>query len=253
MFLLILPIALGALALGAARITNVTTTRGSPLRCAVGDPVGVRVRRDRLRPQQHRRRRVGRKPARGWVPLGVGAVALAVFVLRQLRLQRRDDALLDLRTFTSRTFTFSIAMLAISMLVLFGVIILLPIYMQNVLGLDVLHDRHAAVAGRPHHGAARPDRRPDLRPHRPDGAADHRFGRRQRRALVHDAVHAVHARLVGARCAHQPEPRPCAALHAAVHRGSWVAEARSCTRTAARSSARCNSSPEPPGPPCSSP
>jgi DHA2 family lincomycin resistance protein-like MFS transporter len=61
-----------------------------------------------------------------------------VFVLRQLRLQRRDAALLDLRTVASRTFTFAISMMAISMLVLFGVIILLPIYMQNVLGLDVL-------------------------------------------------------------------------------------------------------------------
>ena len=42
-----------------------------------------------------------------WVPLAVGVVALVAFVLRQRSLQRRDRALLDLRTFSSRTFTIS--------------------------------------------------------------------------------------------------------------------------------------------------
>jgi DHA2 family lincomycin resistance protein-like MFS transporter len=66
----------------------------------------------------------------------VGAVALALFIVRQLRLQRTDRALLDLRTFSSRNFTFAIAMLCASMIALFGTIIVLPIYMQNVLGLE---------------------------------------------------------------------------------------------------------------------
>jgi MFS transporter, DHA2 family, lincomycin resistance protein len=138
MFLLILPIALGALSLGAARITNVTTPRATHFDLpsvivsafAFG---GIVYGLSNLGAAAS-----GGNPLSGWIPLGVGAVALAVFILRQLRLQRRDDALLDLRTFTSSTFTFSISMLAISMVVLFGVIILLPIYMQNVMGLDVL-------------------------------------------------------------------------------------------------------------------
>jgi len=54
-------------------------------------------------------------------------------VLRQLQLQRRDRALLDLRTFTSRTFTMSLSMLAVSMIALFGAVISVPLYMQNVL------------------------------------------------------------------------------------------------------------------------
>ena len=138
MFLLILPIALGALALGTARIKNVTTPRKthfdvpSVILSAFGFG-GVVYGLSNIGAAAS-----GGNPLSGWVPLGIGAVALALFVLRQLRLQRRDDALLDLRTFASRTFTFSITMLSISMLVLFGVIILLPIYMQNVLGLDVL-------------------------------------------------------------------------------------------------------------------
>ena len=53
-------------------------------------------------------------------------------------LQRADRALLDLRTFLARTFSVSVVMMAISMMAMFGVIILLPIYMQHVLGLTVL-------------------------------------------------------------------------------------------------------------------
>ncbi len=138
MFLLILPIALGSLALGAARIKNVTTPRTSHF-----DVPSVIISAFGFGGIVYGLSNIGAaaaggNPLTGWIPLGIGVVALTLFVLRQLRLQRRGDALLDLRTFTSRTFTFSISMLAISMVVLFGVIILLPIYMQNVVGLDVL-------------------------------------------------------------------------------------------------------------------
>ncbi|MDF2442079.1 MAG: transporter, family, lincomycin resistance protein, partial [Subtercola sp.] len=57
---------------------------------------------------------------------------------RQLQLQRTDRALLDLRTFLSKNFTLSIVMFAISMMALFGTLILLPLYLQNVLRLDTL-------------------------------------------------------------------------------------------------------------------
>jgi len=69
-----------------------------------------------------------------WIPIVVGAVALTVFVLRQLRLQREDRAFLDLRTFTSVQFTTSLVMLAVAMMSLFGTVILLPQYLQNALG-----------------------------------------------------------------------------------------------------------------------
>ena len=68
-----------------------------------------------------------------WIPLVVGGLFLVSFVLRQLSLQKRDAALLDLRTFTSRTFSMSLLMLAISMVALFGTVIVVPLYMQNVL------------------------------------------------------------------------------------------------------------------------
>jgi DHA2 family lincomycin resistance protein-like MFS transporter len=73
------------------------------------------------------------------VPLGLGVVALTAFVIRQVRLQRSDSALLDLRPFATRTFTTATLLALISMGALFGTLILLPLYLQNVLGLDALH------------------------------------------------------------------------------------------------------------------
>ena len=72
------------------------------------------------------------------VSLGVSLVALTGFVLLQLRLQRSDGALLDMRPFLHRQFTLALALMVLAMMALFGVIILLPMYLQNVRGLDVL-------------------------------------------------------------------------------------------------------------------
>ncbi|QNO36430.1 multidrug efflux MFS transporter [Protaetiibacter sp. SSC-01] len=71
-----------------------------------------------------------------WIPIVVGVLALGVFVLRQLRLQRDDRAFLDLRTFRSVQFTTSLVMLAVAMMSLFGTVILLPQYLQNALGFQ---------------------------------------------------------------------------------------------------------------------
>lgn len=73
-----------------------------------------------------------------WVPFVVGAVGLAAFVARQLSLQRTDAALLDLRTFRSRTFTTASVLMAVMMMAMLGTVVLLPIYLQNVLHLEPL-------------------------------------------------------------------------------------------------------------------
>ena len=74
----------------------------------------------------------------GVIALVVGAVALALFVWRQLVLQRIDDALLDLRVFRSVNFTFAVIIMAILALSMFGTLTLLPQYLQNVAGLNAL-------------------------------------------------------------------------------------------------------------------
>jgi DHA2 family lincomycin resistance protein-like MFS transporter len=81
---------------------------------------------------------IGTAPVAPWVPITIGVLVLAVFVWRQLVLQRTDSALLDLRTFTSRNFTLSIALLATAMLALFGTVIVLPQFARYTLGLDTI-------------------------------------------------------------------------------------------------------------------
>jgi len=70
-----------------------------------------------------------------WIALGAGVVGVAAFVWRQRALQSRGRALLDLRIFRSRSFTIAISLMTVMMAAMFGTLILLPIYLQNVLGL----------------------------------------------------------------------------------------------------------------------
>ncbi|MEQ4498887.1 DHA2 family efflux MFS transporter permease subunit [Nocardioides kribbensis] len=78
----------------------------------------------------------GDAPVSPWVPLGAGLVALGLFVHRQLHLGER--ALLDLRAFGSRAFAVAVALVVVAMMALFGTLILLPIFLQDVLGLSTL-------------------------------------------------------------------------------------------------------------------
>ncbi len=136
LFVLVLPIAIAALVLGARRIENVTTPREAPLDIVSvllsalgfgGGVYGLSLIGAPSTPQSF-----------PWAPLAIGSVGLVAFVVRQLALQRHDRALLDLRTFTSRNFTVSVVLMAIMMMALFGTLIVLPIYLQNVRLLTTL-------------------------------------------------------------------------------------------------------------------
>lgn len=72
------------------------------------------------------------------VPTAIGLLGAALFVWRQLRLQRGGEAFLDLRPFRSRPFVLCLVLLLLAMAALFGVLILLPLYMQDVLHLGSL-------------------------------------------------------------------------------------------------------------------
>lgn len=138
LFIIVLPIALAALALGLRRIENVTTPRYAPL-----DVASVVLSVLAFGGVVYGLSQLGTPTAAAaalpaWLPLLVGAVATIAFAHRQLGLQARDAALLDLRTLGSRNFTISLLLMAILMMVLFGTLIVLPIYLQNVRGLDTL-------------------------------------------------------------------------------------------------------------------
>lgn len=137
-FILVLPIAVGALALGATRVQNVTTPVKVPVDVlsvilsafAFGGLVyGLSLLGEAA---------AGNAPIAPWIPISVGVISLGLFVFRQLRLQGADRALLDLRTFQARGFTVAIILMVVMMATLFGTIILLPIYTQDVLGLTPL-------------------------------------------------------------------------------------------------------------------
>ncbi|MGY5319257.1 MDR family MFS transporter [Neomicrococcus lactis] len=73
-----------------------------------------------------------------WVAIAISVVCLTAFVLLQLRLQRSNKALLDMRPFTYREYTLSLITMVLAMVALFGVIILAPLYLQQVRGLSTL-------------------------------------------------------------------------------------------------------------------
>jgi len=81
------------------------------------------------------------------VSLSVGAVSLGLFVWRQLRLQRVDDALLDLRVFRFRNFSLSVVHLTFMSMAFFGTITVLPLYTQRVLGLTALESALVVLPG----------------------------------------------------------------------------------------------------------
>ncbi|HWT34354.1 MAG TPA: MDR family MFS transporter [Microbacterium sp.] len=70
------------------------------------------------------------------VSLCVGVVSLGLFGWRQILLQRRDDALLDLRVFRSVNFSLSIAQMGLMSVAFFGALTVLPLYLQSVLLAD---------------------------------------------------------------------------------------------------------------------
>lgn len=148
-FGIVLPIALIALAAGARWMENVGETRSAPIDIPsvilsafgfggivfglsqIGGAAG------------HGTGAAAEAAAAGatWtlvVSFAVGVIALTVFVLRQLTLQRVDGALLDLRVFRSANFSLAMVHMLLLSSAFFGTITLLPLFMQRVLEISAL-------------------------------------------------------------------------------------------------------------------
>ncbi len=136
MFLLVLPIAIASLLIGVAWVRNVTSPQGAHLdvlsvvlsALAFG---GIVYGLSAIGEAAH-----GPTVVAPAVPIAVGIVALGAFVARQLQLG--DRALLDLRVFVSAQFRIAALLFVATMMMLLGALIILPMFMQRVLGFSTL-------------------------------------------------------------------------------------------------------------------
>ncbi len=134
MFWIVLPIALSALAAGGRWLRMPTDERqATPI-----DPVSVPLSAAAFAGlvfglSLFAESGSGQRGIPAWLPVSVGAVAMVLFGLRQVQLQHQDRAFLDLRPFTHRRFTVSVVIVAMGFMALFGAIIMLPLYVQDVL------------------------------------------------------------------------------------------------------------------------
>jgi DHA2 family lincomycin resistance protein-like MFS transporter len=149
MFVFVLPVALAALAIGAKYLTNVGEAERTKL-----DFLSVLLTVPAFGGLVYGLSQIGgghggqAGPGVGAITaLVIGVASLAVFVLRQLRLQKAEAPLLDLRAFNFRMFTVSVLLMVVAMMALFGGVILLPLYLQEVRGLGSLETGLALLPG----------------------------------------------------------------------------------------------------------
>ncbi|MET4591229.1 MDR family MFS transporter [Arthrobacter sp. 754] len=140
MFVFVLPVALAALAIGAKYLTNIGETEKTKL-----DFFSVLLTVPAFGGLVYGLSQIGGghggQAGPGMVAIGalvIGVASLAVFVLRQVKLQKVEAPLLDLRAFKFRMFTVSVLLMVVAMMALFGGVILLPLYLQEIRGLGSL-------------------------------------------------------------------------------------------------------------------
>lgn len=145
MFLLVLPIVVVLTLVGLRRLVDVGETRAGVL-----DWTSVALSVAGFGPLVYGLSQLGGGAGPGWVPwvaLGVGAVAIAGFVGRQLALQRGGVPLLDLRTLRYRPFRIGLALMALAFMAMLGSMVLLPFYLQDVRGLTELESGLLVMPG----------------------------------------------------------------------------------------------------------
>ena len=136
LFWVMLPIGVVMLAIGARRVPNVSETRSVPLDVLSVILAALAFSALVFGLSQIGAAAVGGAAVEPWIPIVVGLATLGGFGWRQVVLQRTDSALLDLRTFRSRDFAVSVAMMTAAMVALFGAFIVLPQFARYTLGLE---------------------------------------------------------------------------------------------------------------------
>ncbi|WP_328810521.1 DHA2 family efflux MFS transporter permease subunit [Rhodococcus sp. NBC_00294] len=138
LFLLVLPLAVLAFVLGAAKLRNITTPEHVTL-----DVLSLALSALGFGALVFGLASIG-ESANGHaaisplVPIAVGLIGVAAFVFRQITLQRRDDAFLDMRIFTSRSFVTPLIVMVFLAMNGFGILLVLPLILTGALGLGTM-------------------------------------------------------------------------------------------------------------------
>ena len=160
MFVLVLPIALASLIYGSRRLVNIGQPGHQKL-----DVRSVLLSAFAFGSLVYGLSQLGGGDSGSQLALGFigfGLVCMLLFGWRQLRLIRSGSPLLDLRAFRFPMFSVSVALLCLAMLALFGMVILLPLYLQTVRGIGSLATGLMLLPGGLLMGLAGPYRRQDL-------------------------------------------------------------------------------------------
>lgn len=138
LFILMLPIIVATLALAAVKLRNVTVPERvsldvvSLLLSIVGfgglvfglASIGESVS--------------GHAPVTPYIPILVGLIGVGAFVYRQVRMQRHRDPFLNMRIFRTRSYVLPTIVMTFVAMNGFGVVLVLPLVLTAVLGLDTL-------------------------------------------------------------------------------------------------------------------
>ncbi|MFD5215647.1 MDR family MFS transporter [Microbacterium sp. NPDC058345] len=138
-FVVVLPIALVAMFIGWRWLTNVGETTRAPI-----DVLSVILSAFGFGGLVFGLSQIGGLgKGQSWAPLAialaVGVVGLVVFLWRQVALQKKDDALLDLRIFKSKGFSLSMTQMFLLSLAFFGSITVIPLFLQDALLLPTMN------------------------------------------------------------------------------------------------------------------
>ncbi|MGR6520288.1 DHA2 family efflux MFS transporter permease subunit (plasmid) [Rhodococcus erythropolis] len=138
LFILVLPIALFAFVLGATKLKNITTPEPVTL-----DLVSVALSAIGFGALVYGLASIGESasghaPISPIIPIVVGLVGVAAFVLRQIALQKNGDAFLDMRIFRSKSFVVPLLVMVFIALNGFGILIVLPLVLTGGLGLGTM-------------------------------------------------------------------------------------------------------------------
>jgi DHA2 family lincomycin resistance protein-like MFS transporter len=147
LFIIILPLSVLGLVIGAIKMPNLTTPRRtrfdalSLLLSAIG--FGSLVYGLASASESTG----GGLSASFWIALPLGVAGIAAFVWRQLRLQRRGAAVLDMRIFTYAAFARPVIAFVFLVMGAFSLATLLPLVLQESLGLGSLETGLLMVPG----------------------------------------------------------------------------------------------------------